>query len=120
MTHADTGLEARLRRLEDRAELTQLIARYAVAVDDRDLAAISALFTPDGMFRSKDCVMNARGNEAVLEQFRGRFRALKLSYHFSHDHIFEFFKAFSHACSLNLLRPALPRPSAAQNPLDPA
>ncbi len=90
MTHADTGLEARLRRLEDRAELTQLIARYAVAVDDRDLAAISALFTPDGMFRSKDGVMNARGNEAVLEQFRGRFRALKLSYHFSHDHIFEF------------------------------
>jgi ketosteroid isomerase-like protein len=90
MTHTDTGLEARLRRLEDRAELTQLIARYAVAVDDRDLEAIAALFTPDGAFRSKDGVMNARGTEAVLEQFRGRFRSLKLSYHFSHDHIFEF------------------------------
>jgi ketosteroid isomerase-like protein len=82
--------EARLRRLEDRAELAELIARYAVAVDDRDIEAIGALFTPDGAFRSKDGVMQARGREAVLEQFRGRFRALKLSYHFSHDHIFEF------------------------------
>ena len=48
------------------------------------------LFTPDGAFRSKDGVMEARGTEAVLEQFRGRFRALKLSNHFSHDHVFEF------------------------------
>lgn len=90
MTHTDSGLEARLRRLEDRAELAQLIARYGVAVDDRDLGAIAALFTPDGSFRSRDGVMNAQGIAAVLEQFRGRFRALKLSYHFSHDHIFEF------------------------------
>jgi ketosteroid isomerase-like protein len=82
--------EARLRRLEDRAELTELIARYALAVDDRDIEAIRTLFTPDGAFRSKDGVMEARGVEAVLEQFRGRFRALKLSNHFSHDHIFEF------------------------------
>ncbi len=81
--------EARLRRLEDRAELAELIARYALAVDDRDLEAIAALFTPDGAFRSKDGVMQARGTEAVLEQFRGRFRALKLSNHFSHDHVFE-------------------------------
>ncbi len=82
--------EARLRRLEDRAELTELIARYAVAVDDRDLAGISSLFTPDGAFRSKDGVMNAQGLDAVLEQFRDRFRALKVSYHFSHDHILSF------------------------------
>jgi ketosteroid isomerase-like protein len=82
--------EARLRRLEDRAELAELIARYAIAVDDRDLEAIGALFTPDGAFRSKDGVMAAHGTAAVLEQFRGRFRALKLSNHFSHDHIFEF------------------------------
>jgi ketosteroid isomerase-like protein len=89
MTQA-MSTEARLRRLEDRAELAELIARYAVAVDDRDVEAISALFTPDGAFRSKDGVMNAQGNAAVLEQFRGRFRALKVSYHFSHDHIFSF------------------------------
>lgn len=82
--------EARLKRLEDRAELAELIARYALAVDDRDIEAIAALFTPDGAFRSQDGVMNARGTEAVLEQFRGRFRALKLSNHFSHDHVFKF------------------------------
>jgi ketosteroid isomerase-like protein len=82
--------EARLKRLEDRAELAELIARYALAVDDRDIEAIAMLFTPDGAFRSQDGVMQARGTEAVLEQFRGRFRALKLSNHFSHDHIFQF------------------------------
>jgi ketosteroid isomerase-like protein len=84
------SIEARLRRLEDRAELAELIARYALAVDDRDLDAIAALFTPDGAFRSRDGVMEARGTQAVLEQFRGRFRALKLSNHFSHDHVFTF------------------------------
>lgn len=88
MTQMST--EARLKRLEDRAELAELIARYALAVDDRDIEAIAALFTPDGAFRSQDGVMNARGTEAVLEQFRGRFRALKLSNHFSHDHVFQF------------------------------
>jgi hypothetical protein len=34
--------------------------------------------------------MNAQGRAAVLEQFRGRFAALKVSNHFSHDHILTF------------------------------
>ena len=38
--------EARLRRLEDRAELAELIARYALAVDDRDLEAIGRAVHP--------------------------------------------------------------------------
>ncbi|MBS0380333.1 MAG: nuclear transport factor 2 family protein [Proteobacteria bacterium] len=86
---ADT-LEARIRRLEDRAAIHELVARYAVVIDDRDLEGIGALFTKDGAFRSKDGVMQARGREAVLEQFRGRFAALRVSNHFSHDHIIGF------------------------------
>lgn len=90
MTEPAASLEARLRRLEDRAELRELVARYAVAIDDRDIDAIAALFTPEGAFRSRDGVMNARGRAAVLEQFRGRFQALTVSNHFSHDHILSF------------------------------
>jgi ketosteroid isomerase-like protein len=87
MTESNAALASRLQRLEDRAAIAELIARYAVAVDDRDLDALGELFTPDGVFRSKDGVMDARGRAPVLEQFRGRFRALAVSNHFSHDHI---------------------------------
>ena len=84
------SLEQRVRRLEDRAELRELVARYGLAIDDRDIDSLTTLFTPDAAFRSQDGVMNARGREAVLEQFRGRFAALKVTNHFAHDHILTF------------------------------
>jgi len=90
MSEPALSVEARLRRLEDRSELHELVARYAVAIDDRDLGGIAELFTADGAFRSRDGVMNAQGRAAVLAQFRGRFAALKVSNHFSHDHILTF------------------------------
>lgn len=90
MSEQAPSIEARLRRLEDRSELHELVARYAVAIDDRDIAVIADLFTADGAFRSRDGVMNAQGRAAVLEQFRGRFAALTVSNHFSHDHVLSF------------------------------
>ena len=42
-----TGLEARIRRLEDRFEINELIARYGLVMDNRDRAAMPALFTAD-------------------------------------------------------------------------
>ncbi len=90
MTESNESLAARVQRLEDRCAIEDLIARYALAVDDRDLDALGALFTPDGAFRSRDGVMHACGRTAVLEQFRGRFSALGVSYHFSHDRILTF------------------------------
>ena len=87
---SDSSMPERLRRLEDRAELTELIARYCIAVDDRDVEALASLFTPDGRFRSADGVMDAVGRDAVMEQFRGRFAALGPTNHFTHDRIFEF------------------------------
>ena len=90
MSEHTLSMEARLRRLEDRSELRELVARYAVAIDDRDIGIIADLFTADGAFRSRDGVMNAQGREAVVTQFRGRFAALRISNHFSHDHILAF------------------------------
>jgi hypothetical protein len=43
-------LEARLRRLEDRAEIADLVVRYFIAADDDDYGAIGACFADDGQF----------------------------------------------------------------------
>jgi ketosteroid isomerase-like protein len=83
-------LEERIRRLEDRAQLREIVARYGIAVDDRDIETLGDLFTADGRFRSQDGVMEARGREAVIEQFRGRFSALKATNHIAHDQILTF------------------------------
>ncbi len=85
-----SALEGRIRRLEDRALLRELVARYGVAIDDRDIDAIAELFCADGRFRSQDGVMDARGRDAVLKQFRGRFAALKATNHIVHDQILTF------------------------------
>ncbi|HET9107542.1 MAG TPA: nuclear transport factor 2 family protein, partial [Steroidobacteraceae bacterium] len=89
MTEELAALTQRIRALEDRAELRELVARYGIAVDDRDIDLLTALFTPDASFRSEDGVMSAHGRDAVIEQFRGRFAALKATNHIAHDQILE-------------------------------
>jgi hypothetical protein len=39
----------------------ELVARYGIAIDDRDLESVAAMFNADAAFRSKDGVMNATG-----------------------------------------------------------
>jgi hypothetical protein len=58
------GLEERLRRVEDELELYRLVARYAVAVDDRDRATLSELYASDAEFNGRDRVV--RGRNAVV------------------------------------------------------
>lgn len=83
-------LERRIRRLEDRAEIAELVARYCVAMDDRDVASVPSLFTPDVTIRSADGVMDASGLDTVVEMFRGRFAVLGPSNHVTHDRIVTF------------------------------
>jgi ketosteroid isomerase-like protein len=83
-------LERRIRRLEDRDSICELIARYGLVMDDRDMDNMDALFTDDVVVRSLDGVMNATGRDTVVEQFRGRFKVLGPSNHFSHDKIIRF------------------------------
>jgi ketosteroid isomerase-like protein len=47
-----TELRARLRDLEDRSAITQLIAAYGPAVDSGDAAAAAALWTDDGWYET--------------------------------------------------------------------
>jgi uncharacterized protein (TIGR02246 family) len=86
----DEELLQRLRRLEDRAEIGELVARYCFAIDDRDVAAIADCFTADGRFRSLDGVLDAQGREAVVRQFHARFAVLGATYHYTHDRVLDF------------------------------
>lgn len=83
-------LEQRVRRLEDRAEIGELVTRYGLVMDDRDVDAMPALFTPDVHIRSADGVMDARGLDAAVAMFRGRFEVLGPSNHFTHDRLVSF------------------------------
>jgi len=83
-------LETRIRRLEDRVEIGELITRYALVMDNRDMSAMPALFTEDVVIRSQDGVMNIVGRDAAVELFRGRFKVLGPSNHVSHDRIVSF------------------------------
>ena len=83
-------LPERIRRLEDREAIRELVARYCLVIDGRDVAGIADCFTADGGFRSRDGVLNARGRAAVVQQFHGRFAALGPTFHFTHDHVIRF------------------------------
>jgi hypothetical protein len=87
---AGRTVEQRIARLEARAEIRELVARYCFTIDERDIEGIGQCFTRAGCFRSLDGVMNAVGREAVVAQFHGRFAVLGPSNHFTHDHVVHF------------------------------
>jgi ketosteroid isomerase-like protein len=90
LMNGTASLEQRIRRLEDRAEIGELIARYALVMDNRDVAALPDLFTSDVVVRSAGGGMNAVGRDAVVELFLARFRILGPSNHVTHDRIITF------------------------------
>lgn len=67
----DQDLRERVRRLEDRAELWELVARYGVAVDDEDYETIGSLFAADGEFAGLAGPTNV-GREQVVDYLRHR------------------------------------------------
>ena len=83
-------IERRIRRLEDRAEIGELIARYGLVMDDRDIDGMPALFTPDIAIRSDDGVLDVTGVEGAVRMFCGRFAVLGPSNHVTHDRIITF------------------------------
>jgi len=81
-------LEARVRRLEDRQELSDLVARYGRVVDDRDADALRELYAADAVF---DAVAGPiTGRDAVVDYYRQRFHAYGPSFHVPHSQTVEF------------------------------
>jgi len=89
-SQAARGFEARIRRLEDRFEIGELIARYGLVMDNRDIAAMPSLFTTDVEVRSSDGTMDSDGRDAVCAMYRGRLEVLGPSNHVTHDRIITF------------------------------
>ncbi|MBS1699052.1 MAG: nuclear transport factor 2 family protein [Actinobacteria bacterium] len=59
-------LERRLRALEDRAEIAELIARYGPAVDAGDGERAAALWAPEGTYQFDDTVLDADGVRTLV------------------------------------------------------
>jgi ketosteroid isomerase-like protein len=84
------ALEARLKRVEDRDEIRSLVARYCTIIDNRDMAALRGVFTPDVSFGSTGSSDKIEGRDAVVAYYQNRFNMMSVSNHFTHDQIIEF------------------------------
>lgn len=78
------NLARRLQRVEDRQQLTELISRYCVGVDDADFDNLAKLFLDDSEFNTH------KGHAAIMANYRARTDARGPSYHYAHTHHFDF------------------------------
>jgi hypothetical protein len=82
--------EARLRRLEDRAEIGELVVRYCVACDDRDIDQLVELFSPRATFRHGDGTVHVSGRDDISNFYRTRLRTNGITIHAVNGHVIEF------------------------------
>lgn len=74
--------------IRNRLLIQDLIVRYCIAIDDRDLEAIGALFHPEATFSAVG--VPPRGTREIVEYYRMRLAAYGMTYHYPHG------VAFSH------------------------
>lgn len=72
-----------------RHEIENLITRYCIACDDRDISTLAGLFSEDAYFGASDGSRGATGRQAIFDYYRGRFEVMGPSYHWSHDRLIE-------------------------------
>jgi ketosteroid isomerase-like protein len=78
------AIVARLEAVEADIAIRNLIARYAMVMDDRDVASIPSLFTKDARVTSGDGVMNAQGRDFLVDFYEGRFKLLGATHHYTY------------------------------------
>jgi hypothetical protein len=82
-------LERRIRRLEDRAELHDLIVRYFLAVDDDSYDVLADTFAVDATF-SAGAFVGGRGRDNVVAFLRNDRLNMGPTIHTPHYSLFEF------------------------------
>ncbi|WP_293855075.1 nuclear transport factor 2 family protein [uncultured Alsobacter sp.] len=87
---AELDLARRLDRVESRAEIAEIVALYCRSCDDKDAPVLRSLFTDDAVVESKDGVMRSQGIDAIMTMYDGRFAALGVTAHWTHDHMVRF------------------------------
>jgi len=83
-------LAERVARIEAREDIRTLVARYGMAVDDRDVDLVGDLFTADGVFRHINNTYVCNGRQAIVEYYANRIGAYGVSFHYPHSHIIDF------------------------------
>ncbi|MEI8000731.1 MAG: nuclear transport factor 2 family protein [Actinomycetes bacterium] len=80
-----TDLERRLDRLESAEAIRQLAARYALALDQRDVATLVSYFTPD-----VETGTGGVGHDALAEWFDPVLRPYRITFHLIGNHVIDF------------------------------
>src|SRR3954451_20033791 len=80
------AIEARLRELEDREQIRELVSRYNAVMDNREIDSAPDLFTEDAEVSSHDGALSSVGRDAVVEMYQSRWTVLGPSLHWGHDH----------------------------------
>lgn len=83
------ALEARIARLEARAEIQELLTRYTLLIDDHEFDALGALFAPDARFGSPGSTH--RGRDAIVANYRKLGDLYPITRHEAHGVVLEFF-----------------------------
>ncbi|MGI9624386.1 MAG: nuclear transport factor 2 family protein [Acidimicrobiales bacterium] len=73
-------LENRVRQLEDRAEITQLVARYGPAVDDREYENLAELYTQESVFDTVGGRIT--GRDEVIAYYKMKGDEYGATYHY--------------------------------------
>ncbi|SFV02718.1 nuclear transport factor 2 family protein [Pseudoduganella namucuonensis] len=82
-------IEKRIRRLEDRADLNDMVVRYFLAVDDDDYLALAGIFAEASEF-SASGFPGASGREAIVESLRASRRHMGATVHTPDYALFDF------------------------------
>ena len=77
-----SAVEQRLEVLEARAALTDLVAAYGRAVDDRDWESLAELYAADSVFDTVGGRLE--GRQGVIDYYRERTAQFGPTYHYPH------------------------------------
>ena len=91
MSAESIELSERIARLEALEEIRDLVARYGMVVDDRDIDGLADMFTTDGAFglADGDGLVANQGRQAVIDFYTERMAAFGATYHYPHSHVIE-------------------------------
>ena len=80
----EPSLDQRVRRLEARVAISDLVTAYCSAIDERDLRRFLSLFTNDAVLRHRDGVMRVDGLPAIEAYYTTRFAGYGFTFHTPH------------------------------------
>jgi hypothetical protein len=82
------SLEQRVRLLEDRLAINDLVVRYAILLDDAQWDALGDLFMHNGIFASVNSTTT--GREAIIENFKVKHAPFNATLHDPHGMVVDF------------------------------